>query len=323
MTSAPADLLAFRADLRAITGLGAVELGIVGDGAHQRTGGYHEGKDVLTSIGRYHGPASANVGSSAEDYSARVARDRNGLTNSSSATDIGSAWRNGGRPAWLRFNNALYQEMRDRPANLPALRAINVSLDGKTRRRYDQHNRGAGLVSSTDTVDTHTHCEFWRDTEGRRASTLARIVQLAQAAVSGTTPAASTGDDMEQTEKLSQGNPGYAGHQLATAWAFTWEAAAGAKANTDRLLVAAQADADRDAATLAAINAIAAAIKAGGGNVDAAPIVAAVKAAADESRAQYTTQLERIAELEAELAEVKAAAEANLSPAERAALDKP
>lgn len=151
-----------------------------------------------------------------------------------------------------------------------------------------------------------------------------RLLSAVQAAMGGT-PAASTGDDDMGlgTEPLTQGSPGYAGHQHDTAWAFTWQAANEAKANTDRLLVAAQADADRDAATLAAINALAAAIKAGGGNVDAAPIVAAVKAAADESRAQYTTQLERIAELEAELADVKAAAEANLSPAERAALDKP
>lgn len=327
MTSAPADLLAFRADIRAVTGLGASEVGIVGDGAHQRTGGYHEGVDVLKAIGRYHGPASANVGSGTEDYSARQSRDRNGLSLNASATDVGSAWRNGGRTAWLRFNNALYAEMRDRPASLPALRAINVSLDGRTKQRYDQLRRSDGLVTSKDTVDTHTHLSFWRDTEGRRQPTLARIVELARAAVANTSPAATTGDDDMSwgTDPLTQGNPGYAGHQHDTALAFAWQAANEAKANTDRLLAASAADQARDEAMLAAITALTV-----GGNIEVLPVIAAINAVGAKVHDEVTALQERLTEsrdrelaLQQELADVRAAAEVGLSPAERAQLGKP
>jgi hypothetical protein len=195
VTSAPADLLAFRSDTRSVTGLGAADVGIVGDGEHQRTGGFHEGRDVLVAIGRYHGPASAHVGEAGEDYSARQARDRNGLTDQASASDVGSQWSNGGRQAWLRWNNLLYAEMRDHPDRLPALRAVNICLDGRTKQRYDQLHRDQGLIASTDTVDTHTHMEFWRDTEGQRKPTLDRIVTLMRAAVSGATPPPTTEDD--------------------------------------------------------------------------------------------------------------------------------
>jgi hypothetical protein len=100
-----------------------------------------------------------------------------------------------------------------------------------------------------------------------------------------------------------------------------------ARALTERLAAAAAADEVRDKASLAAIQGIATAITAGGGNVDTAPVVAAITAVRDEARqrfaelaAQATFQAQRIAELEAELAATRAAAEANLSPAERAAL---
>lgn len=323
MTSAPADLLAFRTDGRSVTGLPAVEFGLAPDAAHLSSGGYHVGVEDIQRIGRW-----------LTDYSTRQARDKLDGTNTTSAADVGSAWRNGGRAAWLRFNNLLYAEMRDRPQNLPALRAINVSLDGKTKRRFDQNSRGAGLITSTDTVDTHTHLEFWRDTEGRRGPTLDRIVQLMQAAVSGNSPAASTGDDDDMglgTEPLTQGNPGYAGHQHDTAWAFTWQAASEAKENTDKLLAAAQADEVRDRANTAAIEGLTAALKAagapvGGKPIDAGDIIAAVNAVRDEARREYAAAAERaaeqdsrIADLEEQLARAVAAAEANLSPAE---LDK-
>lgn len=203
MSSAPADLLQFRAGARAVTGLSAEDVGIVGDGAHQRTGGYHEGRDVIVSIGRFHAPASANVGSGVEDYSARQARDRTGLTNSSSASDVGSQWPHGGRAAWLRWNNLLYAEMHDRPGNLPALRAVNISLDGRHKQRYDQLHRGDGLIASADSVDTHTHLEFWRDTEGSRRATLDRIVQLMRAAIGGSTPTTTAAEDDDM--KLDDG----------------------------------------------------------------------------------------------------------------------
>lgn len=350
MTSAPADLLAFRITVRNVTGLGAVDVGIVGDGAHQRTGGYHEGRDVLVSIGRYHAPASANVGSSGEDYSARAARDRNGLTNSASGSDVGSAWPNGGRAAWLRWNNLLYQEMRDRPGNLPALRAINVCLDGSTKHRFDQAHRGDGLISSTDTVDTHTHLEFWRDTEGNRNATFDRIVQLMHAAVDNRpAPATQGGDDMALTDIVhGTKTPTVGGDRnLETVLAdmyITLRASlegehdprpgtpmAGLVAlakGAPQLLAATAADEQRDNAALAAITALSTAIQQAGGSVEAAPIIAAVRAVGDDTHAavtalqqQNTDLLQRIADLQDKLAEVQAATDAQLSPAERAAVD--
>lgn len=186
MTSAPADLLGFRADVRTVTGLGAVEVGIAPDPAHLSTGGYHVGVEDIQRIGRWD-----------RDYSTRQRRDRLDGTNTASAVDIGDNWPRGGRAAWLRFNNLLYAEMRDHPERLPALRAINVSLDGTAKRRYDQMHRADGLIVSKDTVDSHTHLSFWRDTIGRRKTTLDRIVQLARTAITGNPQ----GDDMQADER--------------------------------------------------------------------------------------------------------------------------
>jgi hypothetical protein len=158
-------------------------LGIVGDGAHQKTGGYHEGMDVLVAIDRYHPPATSHVGSTAEDYSARILRDRLGLTNDASANDVGNAWPNGGNAAWLKFNNALAAALPTDP-RLSAIRAINYSPNGETKLRLDREH-GFKVEASTDTVTTHTHIEFYRDTEGHREETLDRLIELAEEAISG------------------------------------------------------------------------------------------------------------------------------------------
>lgn len=204
MTTTPADLLGHRSRVMAKTGLRAVEVGIPGDDEHATTGGYHIGKDGLVRIGRFHPPPTSRVGSSTEDYSARQLRDRVGLTNAASAVDYGDDWPRGGRQAWIRFNNLLYEEMRDRPGNLPALRAINFSRDGRERKRYDQNNRSQGVINSTDTVTNHSHAEFWRDTEGTpaRAQTLARIEQLIDAAIGGTAPPPASGPQEEDEGML-------------------------------------------------------------------------------------------------------------------------
>jgi hypothetical protein len=183
MSSAPADLLELRRIVMAETGLtDPVSVGIVGDGAHQRTGGYHEGKDVLTMIGRYHPGAAA--GSTGEDYSCRLSRDRAGLTNSSSGMDIGYRWPKGGNAAWLRFNNLLVDQLLKSDSALAPIRGVNYSPDGKAKVRRDRQN-GFTAQSTTDTVDVHTHIEFYRDTEGRREACIARLGQLMHAAVTG------------------------------------------------------------------------------------------------------------------------------------------
>lgn len=212
MSTAPADLLATRTQLQGVTGLGATALGIVGDGAHQQTGGYHEGMDVLVAIGRYHPPATANVGSGGEDYSARLLRDRLGLSNYASAMDIGDDWPHGGRAAWLRFNNAFVAALRT-DATLAAVRGVNYSPDGVQRLRVDRQT-GWVAIASTDTVTTHTHVEFYRDVEGQRGPTLARIVQLAQQAITGQEA------NVEQGDKL-QRKTDFDGRTLNDVWADT------------------------------------------------------------------------------------------------------
>jgi hypothetical protein len=98
------------------------------------------------------------------------------------------------------------------------------------------------------------------------------------------------------------------------------------------LKAAAGADEVRDKAALAAVEAIAAAVKAGGGSIDVAAVIAAVNAVRDEARAKFAElaaqaseqaaiQESRIADLEEQLAHAVAAAEANLSPTEKSALD--
>jgi hypothetical protein len=183
MTDAPPDLLAFRTTVLRLTGLpGVADVGIVGDGAHQRTGGYHEGRDVLSAIGRYHPGAAA--GSGGEDYSARTARDRRGLTNRASAMDIGAGWPRGGRAAWLRYNALLVAALRAGDPELAALRALNYSPDGHARKRVDREH-GFTVESSTDSVTGHTHHEWYRDTDGRRGACLDRMARLINQAITG------------------------------------------------------------------------------------------------------------------------------------------
>jgi hypothetical protein len=188
MTSAPADLLDFRKVVMTATGLtNPASVGIVGDGAHQRTGGYHEGRDVLQAIGRW--TSQLRPGDTRLDYSCRLARDLTGLTNSASAVDIGYQWPRGGNAAWLRFNNLLVTALPADPALAP-IRAVNYSPDGSTKKRRDRQN-GWAAESTSDTVDVHTHIEFFRDTEGRRGACLNRLGQLINVAITGGSMAAS------------------------------------------------------------------------------------------------------------------------------------
>ncbi len=311
MTSAPPDLVALRSQLLQVTGLSATALGIAPDAAHLSSGGYHVGVADIRRIGRWN-----------SDYSTRQARDRSVGGNMASAVDVGSAWRNGGRAAWLRFNNLLYQEMRDRPQNLPALRAINVSLDGRRKQRYDQLHRGDGLIASADTVDTHTHLSFWRDSEGRRAATLARIVELARAAVNNTTPE-QAGDDMADFTPADV-NAWRQAVRVDALRGMQETNAAGEPmpiVSAIKQLQAAQAaSAQREQDMLTALTALA---KSGTGSID----VTAVLARIDERTADVTgligQQAQRIAELEAELEQERHARHAAAQAEADATADKP
>jgi hypothetical protein len=187
MTDAPTDLHGFVDQIRAVCGFtDPNEVGMLPNQAHLSSGGYHCGVQNIRDIGRYD-----------KDYSTRQGRDRIG-GNTASAVDIGDNWPHGGRAAWLRFNNTLVAQLRAGDPALSALRGVNFSPDGTARKRYDSNNPGQGVINSTDTVTIHTHLEFWRNTAGTagRAQTLARVVQLAQAAIGGApTPTPTTQGD--------------------------------------------------------------------------------------------------------------------------------
>ncbi len=194
MTDNPPDLIAFRTEIRRLTGLGPLDIGILGNQAHIETGGYHEGKDDLASVGLYHPHAA--VGSHDEDYSVRLKRDRDAVTNFASAMDIGDDWPNGGRDAWKRFNGLLLHAIQhDHPA-MTTVRAINYSPDGILRKRVDREAGVSHIQDSTDNVEIHTHIEWYRDTQDRRQDSFDRLLLLIDAAINNTDPE----DDMTPEE---------------------------------------------------------------------------------------------------------------------------
>jgi hypothetical protein len=184
-TTIPTDLKDHRERGMALTGLRGDDWGISPDEDHKRGGGYHCGEKDCQDIGKYHPPAVANVGSATEDYSVRQMRDRGLGGNAASAEDIGDNWPRGGRAAWLRFNNLLVRQMRAGDPALRALRAVNFSPDGVQRKRYDSLHPEAGIIASTDTVDSHTHLEYWRNTANTpgRQMTFGRVEAIIQAAI--------------------------------------------------------------------------------------------------------------------------------------------
>lgn len=153
MTYAPDDLLAIRRYVLTKTGLPGDAVGIAGDPDHVSTGGYHEGNDDLSRVGRLN-----------SDYSKRESsRDRPG-TNGASALDIGDFSRGGItlRSMTLAFVSACQRGDR-RTADV---REVIYTPDGKTVHRFDR----LGIRSTGDSSHLwHTHISFFRDSEGRRA----------------------------------------------------------------------------------------------------------------------------------------------------------
>jgi hypothetical protein len=180
MSNPPQDLLDIRQALHTITGSPLSDIGIAADPSHLSSGGYHCGAEDLRNINA--------VGNN--DYSIRQARDRNQYNhdlpagaNWSSAMDYPDDWPNGGRAAWIRFNNLMRQQLGANDPGLSAIRGMNYTPDGTTKRRYDCLTDQES--SSGDTVTWHTHIEWWRDTfnQVQRGWSLSRMSEIATAAV--------------------------------------------------------------------------------------------------------------------------------------------
>lgn len=140
MSYAPQTLLDLRTYLKAQTGLSDNELGIVGDKTH--TYGYHLGKDLLPP----------------NDYSARLLRDRNGLTNAASASDIGMFTRLVGLTAFLVAEASSGRTTMIRQVNGP-------TASGRAYGWDSQDSWKPVLLSKGDPHEQHCHVSWFRDTE--------------------------------------------------------------------------------------------------------------------------------------------------------------
>lgn len=311
MTSVPPDLSNHRQTVLRVTGLPGNAVGIAPNQSHKKTGGYHCSRADCAAIGKFHGPATSRIGSRTEDYSVRLLRDRVVTGDDSAALDVGSEWRNGGRAAWLRYNHLLVADLRAGNPALAAIRAVNVTLDGHTKLRFDREH-GFAQESSADTVDGHTHHELYRDTVGRRQPTFDRLTQLMVAAIAGAAPAPTPTQDPEDdmtgwNTPLGQGPVGehYAKEYPATALAWLWKGQDNAQAALATLL---QQVTDLTTAI--------AAFAAGGSNADTGAIIAAINARTSDLAGLVTAQGIQIDTLHKQLDAVLTVAEANLSPAE-------
>ena len=138
--------------------LDPAEVGIVGDAAHIRAGtSYHLGRDHLNLA--------------KDPYSARIERDRRGLTNAAAALDIGSFTKTypGGRIADLRHLSAwIVRQCHTGAWDAAWIREVIYTIDGATVLRYD-HRRGQTSAPRAGESDRshlwHTHLSGYRDTE--------------------------------------------------------------------------------------------------------------------------------------------------------------
>ena len=109
---------------------GGVNLGVVGDEAHQKRASYHNGQDAIDKYGR----------TAANDYSIRLPRDREPyLTNAASACDLGKL--NGDLDNLYAFSRWLVQRCRDRAPGTGDIREVIFSPDGKVVKRWDNVDR--------------------------------------------------------------------------------------------------------------------------------------------------------------------------------------
>jgi len=140
MSYAPQTLLDLRWYLKAQMGLSDNELGIVGDSNH--TYGYHLGRDRLGT----------------NDYSARLLRDRNGLSNAASASDIGMF------PRLVELTAFLVTQASSGGTTM-IREIIGPGSDGRAYDWDSQNGWNPSLRSKGDAHEWHCHISWFRDTE--------------------------------------------------------------------------------------------------------------------------------------------------------------
>lgn len=255
--------------------------GIVGDAAHRRDGGYH--------ISREDQPASNY---SVADYP----QDRQGPSNLAAAVDMNMIEKD----MRLVFGR-LYRSFKDRnDPRLNHVRGINGTLDGQSAIRIDCQ-AGTEEPSSSDHT-WHIHLEVLRqyvEDDQTMTDILSIILDTYQ----------STGDDLMGVtiagEPIEQYLPRI---ERSLLWPVL-----GIAKDVSALKVAAAGDATATAGLRAAVDALAAAINRGGGNIDVATITAAIDAKTSEVK-QLVEQrhAEEMAALQAERDAEVAALQAQL-----------
>lgn len=276
MTYAPDDLLAVRRYVLTQTALPGDAVGIVGDPAHASTGGYHEGNDDLARAGRL-----------TSDYSKRQSsRDRPG-SNAASALDNGD-FDHGGKTL-RQLSQFLVARCVAGDPRCRDIREIIYTPDGQSVRRWD----ALGMSTTGDSSHLyHTHTSFFRDSEGRRDrldNYLGLLVEFFEGAKMAFTP---------DQEALLLDAANITKYNVRP-WLGDLSAAEAARAAADKA---------RDDANTAAITALADAIKAGGGNIDTAAVLARINEVAAAAAAVAAAQAKEIADLRHDLAEAKRAA---------------
>jgi hypothetical protein len=296
-TFSPADLRTVQRMICAHTGLNPNAVGMIGNAAHK--GGYHRGRDDLREFGVLN-----------SDYSVETARDKRGLSNAASALDIGyrwpkTDWRHDNNAAWLRFNAFCLADIRSHHPAWTVCRAMNFSPDGVKKKRIDPF-RSMDIIKSTDTVDVHTHFEFWRDTEGQRAGAFKdRLEQLIIAAITNTTPQEGDMTPDEHNFLFALGNRVRAGvlHGLPQLNDTPGDGPNQRVWLVDQInaLVAGQAaSAQRETALAAAIQALA-----GDRGVDTTAVIDAVNKAAQGQSATVQGLQQQLADVQRQLLELQ------------------
>lgn len=135
-----------------------VNLGVVGDAAHQARPSYHNGQDVINARGW----------TAANDYSIRHERDREPhLTNAASAIDLGRL--RGTLTGLQHFSRWLVAQCQDQALGASQVREIIYSPDGLNVQRWSgldgRIHTGTGNGDASHRY--HTHISFFRDSERR------------------------------------------------------------------------------------------------------------------------------------------------------------